>query len=296
HLVATQRGLAADRPTITDLERCHRDTRLGDDRLLARDLGHVADGVFQDLLVGGRFTDTQVQGDFDQLRHLHGIGVTELLHQRRHHFFLVKLFETGSHLLIPQASSASPLERNTRSLRPSSSTLKPTRSPLPEAGLSTFTLEIWIDASRSTTPPATPACGFGLVWRLTMFTLATTRRSPSTRTTSPCLPLSLPALTTTWSPFLIRLAMIISCRSQHFGSERDDLHELLRTKFTSHRPEDTGPDRLLLVVKQNGGVAVEADQRAVGATHTLAGTHHDGVIHFTLLDLAARNRILHGDL
>src|SRR5690606_32440937 len=79
-------------------------------------------------------------------------------------------------------------------------------------------------------------------------------------------------------------------------SERDDLHELLGTKFTGHRPEDTGADRLLLVVEQDRGVAVETDQRAVGATHTLAGTHHDGVIHFTLLDLAARDRVLHGDL
>ena len=52
------------------------------------------------------------------------------------------------------------------------------RSPLPEAGLSGITLEMWIEASRSTTPPAMPACGFGLVWRLTMLTLETTTLSP----------------------------------------------------------------------------------------------------------------------
>src|SRR5690606_7343447 len=108
------------------------------------------------------------------------------------------------------------------------------RSPLPEAGLSGITLEMWIEASRSTTPPAMPACGFGLVCRLTRLALDTITRSPSTRTTSPCLPLSLPVVTTTWSPFLIRFAMSAFLRSEHFRRERNDLHELLGTQLTGH--------------------------------------------------------------
>src|SRR5690606_25908137 len=204
HLGATQGHLAADRPTVADLERGHGHAALGHDRLLAGDLGHVGDRIFKDLLVGGGLTHTHVQGDLGDARHFHRILVAELLGQRRDDFFFVELFKPGGHFCIPQASTASPLERNTRSLRPSSSTLTPTRSPLPEAGLNSITLEIWIGASRSITPPGWPACGFGLVWRLMMLMLDTTTLSPATRTTSPFLPLSLPAVTITWSPFLIR--------------------------------------------------------------------------------------------
>src|SRR5690606_7958289 len=151
------------RSSDLDLERGHRDAGLGGHRLLAGDLGQVGNGVFQHLLVGRRLADTHVHGDLDELGHFHRIGVAELLHESRHNLFLVDLFEPRGHCFIPQASSASPLERNTRSLRPSSRTLYPMRSPLPVAGLSGITLEMWIEASRSTTPPAMPACGFGLV-------------------------------------------------------------------------------------------------------------------------------------
>src|SRR5690606_32165546 len=200
----------------------------------------------------------------------------------------VELFQTGGHFSIPQASIASPLERNTRTRRPSSRILVPMRSPLPEAGLKCITFEASIGASRSITPPGWLAWGFGLVWRLIMLTLATTTFSPSTRTTSPCLPLSLPAVTTTRSPFLMRFMSVSSSSgSEHFGCERDDLHELLGAQLAGNGPEDAGADRLLLVVEQHGGVAVEADQRTVGATNALAGAHHDRVVDLALLDLAS---------
>src|SRR5690606_18582113 len=192
---------------------------------------------------------------------------------------------------------ASPLERNTRMRFPFSSTLVATRSPLPVAGFRSITLEVWIDASRSITRRGWPACGFGLVWRLTRFRLATYTRSPSTRSTSPVWPLIflLPVVTTTWSPLRIRF-MVSFLRSEHFGRERDDLHELLGAQLAGHGPEDAGADGLMLVVQQHGGVAVEADQRAVGAAHALAGAHHDGVVDVALLDLAARDRVLHRHL
>src|SRR5690606_31818410 len=85
-------------------------------------------------------------------------------------------------------------------------------------------------------------------------------------------------------------------RSEHFGCERDDLHELLGTQFAGHGPEDARADRLVLVVEQHRGVAVEADQRTVGAAHAFAGAHHDGVVDLALLDLAARDRVLHRHL
>src|SRR5690606_35948753 len=286
-----QGDLAADRPAVADLERGHRHARLGDHRLLAGDLRHVGGRVLEDLLVRGGLAHAHVQRDLLQPRHLHRVGVAKALHQLRHHLVLVELFQSGRHLGIPQASSASPLERNTRNLRPSSSTLVPMRSPLPEAGLKSITFETWIGASRSITPPGWLACGFGLVWRLTRFTLDTTTLSPWTLTTSPRLPLSLPAVTTTWSPFLIRFISLL-LRSEHFGCERDDLHELLGAQLAGHRPEDARADRLMLVVQQHRGVAVEADQRTVCTAHALAGTHHHGVVDLALLDLAARDRVL----
>src|SRR3546814_231967 len=124
-----------------------------------------------------------------------------------------------------------------------------------------------------------------------MLMFDTTTLSPMTRTTSPCLPLSLPAVTTTRSPFLIRFisfslqsgaaslrpAFTCLCRSEHFRCERDDLHELLGTQFTGHGPEDARADRLVLVVEQHRGIAVETDQRTVGTErseeHTLNSSH-----------------------
>src|SRR6185312_7180137 len=83
---------------------------------------------------------------------------------------------------------------------------------------------------------------------------------------------------------------------QHFRSERHDLHEPLAAQLARDRSEDARADRLELVVEQHRGVAVEADQRAVRATHALARTHDDGVVNLALLDLAARNRFAHGHL
>src|SRR5690625_2100824 len=103
----------------------------------------------------------------------------------------------------------------------------------------------------------------------------------------------------TWSPFLIRfiiLTLYRGWRSQYFGRERDDLHELLAAQLARDRPEDTGADRLELVVEQHRGIAVETDQRTVRTTHALGGTHDHGVVDLALLDLAARNRFLDGDL
>src|SRR3546814_4204677 len=67
----------------------------------------------------------------------------------------------------------------------------------------------------------------------------------------------------------------LSKRSEHFGRERDDLHELLGAQLAGHGPEDARADRLVLVVQQHRGVAVEADQRAVGAANALAGARSE---------------------
>ena len=69
-----------------------------------------------------------------------------------------------------------------------------------------------------------------------------------------------------------------------------------RAQLAGHGPEDAGADRLELVGEQHGGVAVEADQRAVRTAHAVAGAHHDRVVDLALLDLAARDRVLDADL
>ena len=79
----------------------HRDARLGRDRLLAGDLGHVGHGVLEDLLVGRGFAHAHVERDLGDARHLHEVGVAELLHQLRNNRVLVELFETGGHFIIP---------------------------------------------------------------------------------------------------------------------------------------------------------------------------------------------------
>src|SRR6202012_3363125 len=51
-------------------------------------------------------------------------------------------------------------------------------------------------------------------------------------------------------------------------------------------------DRLALGVDQHRGIAVEADQAAVGTAHALGGAHDHGLEHFALLHAAARNGFL----
>src|SRR5678815_2316957 len=124
-----------------------------------------------------------------------------------------------------------------------------------------------------------------------MFTFSTSTRSfGSTLMTVPRRPFSRPAITTTSSPLRILFM------SQHFRCERDDLHELRGAQLPGHRPEDARADGLELVGEQHCRIAVEADQRAIGATHAVRGAHHDGVVDLALLHLAARNGVLDAHL
>src|SRR5690606_18100479 len=84
--------------------------------------------------------------------------------------------------------------------------------------------------------------------------------------------------------------------SKYFRRERHDLHETLAAQFARDRSEDARTDRLEFVVEQHRGIAVEADQRSVRPADALARTHDHRVVHFTLLDLAARNRLAHRHL
>src|SRR6185295_6055712 len=161
---------------------------------------------------------------------------------------------------------------------------------------------MWIDASLSMMPPGLP--GAGRVWRLIMFTPCTSTRasSRSTRSTSPLLPLSLPVLTTTLSPFRILNFTAIAApdfplarRLQHFRRQRDDLHEVLAAQLARHRPEDAGPDRLALLGDQHRRIAVEADRGTVRPPDLLGRPHDDRLMDVALLHAAARDRLLDRD-
>src|SRR5215211_401542 len=102
--------------------------------------------------------------------------------------------------------------------------------------------------------------------------------------TSPRLPLSRPAMTTTLSPFLILLMFVgfPGVSLQHFRRQRDDLHESLGAELARDGPENARADRLELRGEQHGGVGVEADQRAVGTADALLRANDDGVVDLAL--------------
>src|SRR3569832_2938435 len=110
-------------------------------------------------------------------------------------------------------------------------------------------------------PPGVPRMGLPLVWRVILLMFCTTTRSSSrTVNTVPRLPLSLPVITMTSSPFLIlRIASppwLLLHRSQHFGRERHDLHELFGTELAGLGSVVSGSVGLELVVEQHRSFVV----------------------------------------
>src|SRR5438128_6785673 len=102
--------------------------------------------------------------------------------------------------------------------------------------------------------------------RFMMFTPWTTIR-PSrgrVRSTSPCLPLSLPATTTTGSPgarsslFSLGWGLFLS-KLEHLRSQGYDLHEVALAQLTRDRAEDARAPGIVLVVDDHSGVVVEPD-------------------------------------
>jgi hypothetical protein len=74
--------------------------------------------------------------------------------------------------------------------------------------------------------------------------------------------------------------------------EADDLHVVLGAQLADHRAEDAGADRLVVVVDQHRGVAVEPDRAAVFAAHFLGGADDDRLADVAFLDAAPRDRFL----
>src|SRR5512143_3460258 len=150
-----------------------------------------------------------------------------------------------------------------------------------------------------------PPCGFvlpGLAWRFTMLIFSTVTRSFSRSTfrTRPTFPFSLPAMTFTMSFFLMCSVALSALASslpplQHFRSQGNDLHELLRAELAGHGPEDEGSDRLALGGDEDRRVLVEPQVTPVRAADLLRGPDHHGLVDVPLLDLAVGDGLLDAD-
>src|SRR5437016_1200043 len=98
-----------------------------------------------------------------------------------------------------------------------------------------------------------------MMFRPSMYTRV---RAGSTRSTLPRLPRSLPLMTITSSPDLMRAAIrgppgCAQPRSQDLRRERDDLHEVPFAQLARDGAEDARPARVVLGVDQHDGVLVE---------------------------------------
>src|SRR5580658_6024869 len=139
-----------------------------------------------------------------------------------------------------------------------------------------------------------PPCGCrweGLTCFQTRLIPSTTMRSRSgmMRRTLPVFPLSAPQMMTTSSPRFTFRAM-----SHHLAGQGDDLHEILLAQFAGDGSEDARAARIVFLVDDDRGVAVETDVAAVGAAARLLGADDHAADDFTLLDLAAGQRFLDG--
>src|SRR5215204_998187 len=164
----------------------------------------------------------------------------------------------------------------------------------PQSGHTSCTLLACSAPSRSTIPPLMLRCGFGRVWRLIMFTPSTMTRffSGSTFSTRPRLPLSLPVVTTTLS--LRRIGVCsFDMALQNLRRERNNLHEPALAQFARDGSEHARADRLVLIVDQDGGVAIEADVAAITTALLLARPHDHRLDDLALLDRSVGRRFLH---
>src|SRR6185312_17053384 len=105
--------------------------------------------------------------------------------------------------------------------------------------------------------------------------------------TLPFAPLSLPAITSTVSPFLTFM-------SEHLRRQRNDLHVALVAQFTADRPEDAGAARVAVGLDQHRGVLVELDVGTVRTTLLLDGANDDGLDHVALLHTGTGDCVLDG--
>src|ERR1039457_6852578 len=168
HPVAAQRHVRADRHALAQLELRDRLPGPGNRRLLPGDDRQVPDRAVDELGVTRRLAHAHIDHDLGQAGHLHHVGVAELLAQRRRDLSPVALLQPGLSAL-----------RRSRARAAVAAGLAARGGRLPGLG----------GRHQMSFP-------FGRATR-------TFCRSGYATLTMPSRPLSLPAMTTTWSPFLI---------------------------------------------------------------------------------------------
>src|SRR5579859_438737 len=185
----------------------------------------------------------------------------------------------------------------TRCALPASLRWLRTRTRSPHFGQISITLETFIEPSNVTISGV--VCRPEAFWPprwcfLRRFSACTITRflAGSTRSTSPRLPRSFPAMTSTVSPFLIFMA---NSPLNNFRRQRHDLHKALFAQLARHRAEDARALGVFAVfVQNNRRIVVKTDVRAVVAPRLLRGAHDDRLDHGAFLHRALRRGVLHG--
>src|SRR5438105_4961584 len=88
----------------------------------------------------------------------------------------------------------------------------------------------------------------------------------------------------------LRMCMVPPTGSDDLGGQADDLQEAAVAQLAGHGAEDARAARVLLVVDQHQGVAVEADVAAVVAARRLLEADDDALDDVARLDVAAGDR------
>src|SRR4051794_15188516 len=105
-------------------------------------------------------------------------------------------------------------------------------------------------------------------------------------------------MTTTMSPCLMFRAISglpvaqLPVSLDHFGGQRDDLHEVLLAKLAGDRTEYAGALGVILRVDDDRRVLIEADVAAIDPAIRLLGADDHALDDVALLHVAGRQRLL----
>src|SRR5579884_293345 len=80
----------------------------------------------------------------------------------------------------------------------------------------------------------------------------------------------------------------------HFRSKRNESHKVFLAQLAGDRAKDTCATWVIARCKNNGGVFVETDMRAIGAHILFRHTNYHRVHDITLLHLSIRSGLLDG--
>ena len=134
-----------------------------------------------------------------------------------------------------------------------------------------------------------PGCLGLRVWRIAMFRPSTTALPAFGHhdRISPSLPLSLPASTTTLSPFFN-----FSSHQSTSGASEMIFMKFLRAQLTNNRPEDTGADGSLLLFRMTAALRSKRIAVPSSRRNFFGGANDDGLAHVAFLYATARDGFL----